>query len=58
MNRKYLRIPKIMPEDLTFKERELREVELPSIKTSQLGAFVCGDISLAEACHGYDNRIW
>ena len=43
---------RIMPEDLTFKERELREVELLSIKTSQLGAFVCGDISLAEISNG------
>lgn len=40
------------PEDLTFKERELKIVELPKIMTSELRAFVCGDISLAEISNG------
>ena len=42
----------IHPEDLTFKERELKVVELPKIKTSELRAFVRGDISLAKISNG------
>ncbi|WP_031553606.1 tetratricopeptide repeat protein [Oribacterium sp. FC2011] len=42
----------IHPEDLTFKESELKVVELPKIKTSEFGAFVRGDISLAEISNG------
>ena len=42
----------IHPEDLTFKERELKVVELPKIKTSELRAFVRGDISLTEISNG------
>jgi len=42
----------IHPEDLTFKERELKIVELSKIKTSELGAFVRGDISLTEISNG------
>ena len=42
----------IHPEDLTFKERELKVVKLPKIKTSELGEFVRGDISLTEISNG------
>ena len=42
----------IHPEDLTFKERELKVVELPKIRISELRAFVRGDISLAEISSG------
>ena len=35
-------------EDLIFKVRDLEAVDLPRIKTSQLGTFVRGDISLSE----------
>ncbi|WP_139355502.1 tetratricopeptide repeat protein [Oribacterium sp. C9] len=37
---------------MTFKARELESVELPPLKTSQLGAFVRGDISLSEITNG------
>lgn len=42
----------IHPEDLTFKESELKVVELPKIRTSELRAFVRGDLSLAEISTG------
>ncbi len=40
------------PEALTFKDHELKVVELPRIKTSELGPFVRGEISLTEITEG------
>ena len=45
-------VSSIYPEEYTFKDYELKVVELPRIKTSQLGPFVRGEINLTEITNG------
>lgn len=45
-------VSSVRPEEYTFKDHELKVVELPRIKTSQLGPLVRGEITLTEITNG------
>ncbi len=45
-------VSSVCSEDLTFKDYQLKIVELPRIKTSQLGPLVRGEITLTEITNG------
>ena len=45
-------VSSVRPEEYTFKDHELKVVELPRIKTSQLGPLVRGELTLTEITNG------